>query len=325
MRNASTLVTVLTLASCVTVSTAAHADDPREKQAEPIYLEGVRLHDRGQLAPALEKFRQAYAIYPSPVALNAVAREELLLGKDLEAVRHLRQVLANPLTHPQTAQKAKDSLQELEARLGRLNVQAPEGMAFVIDGERYVAPVALPIDVKPGEVRVEGTLGDVRYRGSALAVAGKIVPLEMKAEASAPAGHVTEPPPPEEKSQWGTGQYAGVGLVAAGVIALGTGVGFAIAKGKRSDDATKLEPYVGANESLCAGSAVPRSCDDLRNARDDRDRNGTIATAFFVGGAVAVVGGALSFLLWPKAHESRVGAVVTPLIGPGTAGMQLHF
>lgn len=324
MRTTRTLSTALALVVSLTVASTAYAEDPREQQAEPIYREGVRLHDKGQETEALAKFRQSYAVYPSPVALNAIARSELLLGHDLEAMRHFRQVLANPLTHPQTAQKARESVEQLEARLGRVKVQAPEGTVFLVDGERYVAPVAFAIDVKPGELRVEGTYGEARYEGSATAARGTTVALDLRRVISAPTA--VEPPPEQDGTQpfWTTGHAVGLGVAGAGVLALGAGVAFALSA--RSDE-QKIDALqsVTANGSACAaGSTVPQ-CIDLRSKEDAKDTHGAMARGFLVGGGLAVVTGAVLFVVWPKSSAARPArAMVVPMAAPHATGLELR-
>lgn len=312
MRNTRTISTALALMACLTVASTAYADDPREQQAEPIYRDGVKLHDKGQEAEALEKFRQSYAVYPSPVALNAIARSELLLGRDLEAVRHFRQVLANPLTHPQTAQKARESVQELEARLGRVKVQAPEGTVFIIDGERYVAPVAAPIDVKPGEIRVEGTYGEARYEGAATAARGATVPLELKRVASAQSPVGEQPPPSGTEPSMATrnitaGVFGGLALVSIGI-----GVGFTV---KSNGQVTDAKDYNQRVAGACSfkGSAT---CGQYGSMLDDVSASRNVALgAFIAGGALAALAGGM-FLLWPS-HKTSQGSVRPVVTGTG--------
>ena len=136
------------------------AEDTRPAQGEKLYQEAMAAHNKGLEREALEKFKQAYDIYPTPNTLVAVARAEELTDQPLAAMRHYREALKNPLIHPKNATRAKDNIALLEKRLGRIEVKAPEGVMFVVDGQRFVTPLSAPIDVLPGTVAITGTLGN---------------------------------------------------------------------------------------------------------------------------------------------------------------------
>jgi len=334
LRAASRLSCLLILVAYLAPAKAARAEDPRQQQADAFYREAVKLHDKGLEAEALEKFRQSYATYPSPAALNSVARLELLLGRDIEAVRHFRQVLANPLTHPQTAQRARENIQELEGRLGRLKVQAPDGTVFVIDGERYLSPVVAPIDVKPGEVRVEGTYGDARYEGRGTAVKGNVVSLELvsleRRHVIPPAVTPTELPSagPAGGSFWGWRSVGGLALVGAGAVAIVVGVAAKSEQSSQEDKKTSLAASLppGAQNSRCFGSAAS-ACSDYRDARSARDSAEARANTWLpIGVGVTVVGAALvaSAALWPHRRLSSSAAKpprIIPIPGRTEAGL----
>ena len=77
-------VALLASASVFVAAPASAQDDPRKAQAEALFQEGLKLHDKDREADALEKFQKAYAIYPSPNTLVSVAREEQLVGRPLK-------------------------------------------------------------------------------------------------------------------------------------------------------------------------------------------------------------------------------------------------
>ena len=107
-------------------------DDPRRKEADVIYNEGLRLHDQHKEAEALEKFQKAFGVYPSPNILFNVARQEQLLDKSLLALRHYREAMKSALLHPTNATLGKQYIAELEARLGRVEL----GGARWAEGQR---------------------------------------------------------------------------------------------------------------------------------------------------------------------------------------------
>ena len=54
----------------------------------------MKLGEKGQSAESLEKFKKAYALYPSPNTLCNVARQEQLLGRKLQALRDYREAFS---------------------------------------------------------------------------------------------------------------------------------------------------------------------------------------------------------------------------------------
>ncbi len=95
---------IATLAGALTLSTVSYGqapDDPRKAQADALFQEGVlRLHAQDHEAEALDRFRRAATFTPSPAARVSIGQEEQLLGEPLEAIRHYREALKNPLLNP---------------------------------------------------------------------------------------------------------------------------------------------------------------------------------------------------------------------------------
>jgi hypothetical protein len=306
-------------------SASAGDDDPRKVQAEPHLREGRRLFDQGRYEDALGKLKQTYEIFPSPNVLTLIAIVEQKLGLSLDAIGHFRQALQNPVIHPENAEMARKGIAELEQRLARIEVQGPRGLTVTIGKNEYVLPLKEPLDAEPGTVIGVGKLAGETYRGAVLAVVGKKVVLEMSPDrGSAP---ITEPPPTEPtETRWGTGQYLGLGLVGVGIAGLATGSAFTMAKSNANDDVARLEQVSGANDVLCGQIPLPRACSDIKVARDDSSTYDALATAFFVGGGVALVGGAVMFFALPQKKVAPTSGVsLTPRIGTRSVGVELRF
>jgi hypothetical protein len=291
------------------VAPARAQDNPRKAQAEPAFQEAVKLHEQKRPLEALEKFQKAYAIYPSPNTLVNIAREEQVLGRNLEALRHYREALKMPLLNPQSASVAKQYVSELEPMLGRVELRGPKGLAVTIEGHGYALPVTEPLDVEPGTVVAEGKLGDTRYQGRTVAVAGRSVALEMTAlpPGSAATDHsssgsaVFTPPPPVdgERSFWTTRRTIGVTLGALAVVGAGAGVGFLVAReGHVSDE----KDIASTSPLVCADVQSP-ACGDFKDAGAAKDATETGAVVSFVAaGALGI--GAAALLLWPDRSSS---------------------
>lgn len=124
-----------TMSVTETVATSAMAqEDPRKAQSTPIFEEGLKLADRGKNAEALAKFRESYAVYPSPNTLFNIGRTEHLLGKTVEALRDYREAVKNPILNPQMVERGKKYIAELEKVVGRVEVTGPGGQQVSVNG-----------------------------------------------------------------------------------------------------------------------------------------------------------------------------------------------
>lgn len=305
--------------------TPAHAqDDPRKVQAEGSFQEAVKLHEKGRNADALEKFRAAYAIYPSPNTLVNIAREEQLLGRRLEALRHYREALRMPLLNPQSAQVAKQHTADLERQFGRVEFKGPKGLVLTVADHEYVLPLAEPVDVEPGSVDASGSYGQSRYRGSSLARAGELATIEMLPDAASPAspGSGTEATPgvtisPPASADAGTSSarwLVPAGLGAAGLTGVVLGFVFLSKGNTANDDAKKL----GVDQG-CIG-VTSAQCDQAGQLRGDWKTDSTLSTVSFIAGGAFIAAAAATAVWWPKAKSSNGSATVVPFVSPTHAG-----
>lgn len=326
------------LASLVAVPTLAHAqEDPRKREAQQLYEEGLKLHDKDKEADALERFQKSYAIYPSPNTLVSIAREEQLLGKGLDALRHYREALKQPLLNPKNAALAKQYVVELEPKYGRVTVTGPSGTKVTVGGVAVRLPMDEPLDVEPGTCSLEGDHDGKTYVGSATIAAGKTASIDLHPKdgevAPPPAGSSVTPPPthdhvepppvaPENKSFWGWRSVTGLSLVGVGLV--GVGLGF-VFNGDRSSKQDHLDS-LGATlpPSGCVNNPS-QQCKDLAAAQDDRNAAASRTTVSFVAGGVALgVGAAFlaSAAIWPHTKETSAARVI-PVAGPREAGLLL--
>lgn len=310
-------------------------EDPRKAQAEVVFQEGLRLHDKDKEAEALEKFKKAYEMFPSPNVLYWMAREEQLLGRGLEALRHYRGALKNPLLHPGNQRRAREYVAQLEREHGRITVNGPSGATVTIDGVRVRLPMDEPLDVAPGSIVVRGERDGKRYEAVALAKPGAAISIELEefavptsAGAKAnPADANVAPPPPEEPAskdarlpaRWIVS--AGVGLV--GLAALSVGVGFSFTASADADDIDKLNALTRHGQACAPGNMLPQ-CSDLTRKHDEKDDHEALATGFILGGAATMVAAGATFLFWPKAEASNRGAPVRPIVSPTFTGLQFQ-
>jgi hypothetical protein len=315
------------LAVALFFAARAHAqEDPRKAQAEALFGEGLKLHDKDREAEALEKFRQAHAILPTPNSLYWVAREEQLLGRALDALQHYREALRNPLLHPKNGELSKKYIAELEPRFARLLLVGDAGTRFAIGGRDVRLPMADPIDLEAGPVALKGDRDGTPYEANGVSVAGTTVTLAVKPaaaraeadeHASRRAPPVTEPPPERSDGGVPTARWVvPVGLGAVGITGIVLGVVF-LSKGNAADDEAKT---LGI-ERGCLG-VVSGPCDRAGQLRSDWKTDSTLSSVSFVAGSAFIAGGVLlAALWWPKGKATTGIASVIPLLSATHTGV----
>jgi tetratricopeptide (TPR) repeat protein len=148
-------------------------------KAQILLAKGVALYERGEMAPALEKFQEAYAWYPSPKLLFNIGQASREVGRFADAMEAFERFLAQSADAPSAiTAEAQQSVASLRAKLGRLSVvcataeveirvdgrkldfSPPSHLLWVMPGNhqvtaRYpdVAPFMDDVDVPAGEVR----------------------------------------------------------------------------------------------------------------------------------------------------------------------------
>ncbi len=283
-------------------------DDPRRVKADQIFAEGMKLHEKDREKEALEKFKEAYAIYPSPNALFAMARVEAVLSMDLDALNHFREAMKSPLLHPKNQEMGKGYVSEIEGRIGRLEIRAPEGTTFEIDGAVLAEKAPLPrmVDVLPGEHAVKMSSAGTVVARTARVGKGEIAHLSFANDAP----QVATPGPAHEASVSSDGAKRSWVIPAivggVGVVALGVGVGFGVASIGTRDDAVALGSPGACTDQSSASCAAYRDKWDLASSQK------TIAMVSGIGGGV-LIGAAAAILFWPT--KSTANARIVPAIG----------
>jgi hypothetical protein len=339
----STIIAASVASLVLVPSLASAQEDPRKKEAAQLYEEGLKLHDKDKEAEALEKFQKSYAIYPSPNTLVSIAREEQLTGKALDALRHYREALKQPLLNPKNATLAKQYIVELEPKFGRVTVTGPSGTKVTIAGVTARLPMDEPVDVEPGNLAIEGDHDGKTLVGTGSVAAGKFASIELKAKdeptAVGPAtpppstqppthDHVVEPPPvaPSERTSfWGWRSITGLSLVGVGVIGVGLGFVFNGQKSSKQDAVAADNEKLGNSTTACAVASPPPACDSLRQDNSDLNSASSRTTVSFVAGGIALgVGAAFlaSAAIWPHQKDASAARIV-PVAGPREAGLIL--
>jgi hypothetical protein len=288
------------LMACLVTTRAWAQEDPRRAQAEALMKEGVALHEAHKEAEALARFQRAYAAYPTPNILFAIATSESILGRSLAALRHYREAMKASTLHPNNVQRGRDYVRDLEAKLCRIELNVPAGTTVMVDG----APATSgdnPLDAEPGDHVIEASQGEKHSRTTAKCAAGKSVAVVVdfaSASSAAPSPDaVAAPTRPSSTGATRTSLAIGGGALA--VVSAGVGLGFLVSSNAAVSDARAFD------ESTPGGACSARAaCDDYRAQLGDARSARTIATLGLVSAGVFAAAAVAIYTLWPTRSAS---------------------
>jgi hypothetical protein len=303
------LATAALLAS-ISLSFAASA---AEGSPDKLIEQGLHLRRDGKPAEALELFRQAHAIAPSPRTFGQMGLVEASLRQWVDAENHLSLSLANPDDTWVRKNRAflDEALSLCRQHVGDLVVSGPPGVEVFVAGRSVGTLPAVPaLRLAEGTVTVTATApGSQPFERTVTIQAGVRTPLAISlvpvATAPTPAAAaptpslvpapiapaptaVTAPGAPTDQpksSTWHT--WAGIGLAALGAGAIGWGAYWIYLDGRCSS-----APVCAADGSTYA----------------TRTPGWIIAGA----GVAALAGGVTIFLTGPSSTGSKVALGLTP-------------
>lgn len=152
--------------ACVAATGIAGADEPSASElatARALFDEGLALEDKGEWASALSRFQKVAAVRTTPQVRFHLGLCLENLGRLVEALNEFRRSLADAQgDSSSSAQVVVDNagkhVTDLEARIPRLLVRAPEGTALQLDG-KLIAPslIGTSMLVDPGAHSVTAT------------------------------------------------------------------------------------------------------------------------------------------------------------------------
>jgi hypothetical protein len=133
----------------------AHAAEPDaavKAEAAKRFDRGLQLFNEGDNAGALAEFRQVYTTMPNPVVLYNIGLVYAAMGRPVDAVDALKQVVSASSLSPAQHERAQSTLADQEARIGRLSITTvPAGAHISVDNvDVATTPLSGPLRVAAG-------------------------------------------------------------------------------------------------------------------------------------------------------------------------------
>jgi hypothetical protein len=333
-------------------------DDAITVMARTRFKEGVAFYDKAEYEQARASFLQAYALKKHPAILQNLAWSCLKSGHALEAEKYFKQFLAEKtdLTDKEKAD-ANDGLSQSRAKLGRIEVVAPQGTEVTVDGDKAgTTPLdAIAVEAGAHTVKFKGSDGTTDTESVSVLAGEKAQARFAKPGGAAPPATTVaqNPPPPGDTGTTSTstppsdtskpadsGQtketppgahknllappknvVPAIVLAGVGVAGFGVAIGFLISKGtaqgKADDVANQIRSHGGSNGTCVNPNATFK---DACNAfvQDNNDVN-TDATIGNIGVAAGIIGLAGAGLYWILAPKKDDSA--SPATGSLTRPM----
>lgn len=288
---------------------AARASEAADKaMAQRLLTQGNQLVGDGDYINALEKFKAAYAKFPSPKILLNIGSTLRQLGRNVEAAEVYEQYIKDPKNEPAKVPGAQRVLGEIDAVIGRLTIEVSQPAARVrLDGK------VLPgfenggvIRVEPGDHSVVAEKEGFPDAVQTLRVGPhdeKVVTLKIALPEKVIVERTVDGP--QE-----TISYIVGGVGAAGLLGGAIAGGIAIAKNKAA--AAHCEKSTG---STSGSSAHPVPCDQTGvDLGKTAKSSATASTVLLAVGGGALATGVVLFLTAPskKPDAPKVGLFVSP-------------
>lgn len=171
-------------------------------RAQALLKEGAEFYLQGAFADAVEKFDEAYAVFPSPKLLFNIGQASRELGRPVESVEAFDKFLVQaPDSPPELIAEAQRSIVELSRKIGKLLIDCTvSGAEITVDGRKVgQAPLADLVRVAPGSHQVTAIHpGAMPAIENVMVAAGTVQTLVMRPSALAETvGPLpTQPAPP---------------------------------------------------------------------------------------------------------------------------------
>lgn len=311
---------------------AQRAPSEDNTRARDVFRQGLAAMKDGKFADARKAFQEAFSIRRTYDVAASLGQVELELKAYRDAAEHLDFALKNfaPRESAESLENVKTGLQTAKQHVAEIRISVNEPSAQIaLDGRDVgVSPLANNIFVEAGQHTVEARLGPDRIASQNVkATEGASLNVELVVR-NASGAPTTKAPinsglpiSPADTTRRSDGEYTAPAIAAtAGGVALITGVVLlVVAAGDESERSKILDELPGMN--ACANRTERPS--DCARVDELADTALTLRVTSYVTLGAAVVGGALTYLLWPSDKKPLSGFTVRPLVM--TEGSSLHF
>jgi hypothetical protein len=268
----ASVVAAAAFSAVTTVSTSAAAapDAGSIREASVHFEHGVQLYNEADYRASLVEFKRAYQLAPNPAVLYNIGETHYQLQNYAAASSALEQYLTE--SGPSAAHRAEveQTMQVLQSRVGRLEVQTSEAASITVDDETIgTTPFGSPPRVSIGHRKVTATRdGQAPVSQYVDIAAGETA--HVRFNFALPTTEAAAQAAPAESSHsgsialglWiGTGALA-IGGVATGIVALHDGSNlstdrgtFGVSRSTLTSDASSTRTFSILADSL-GGAAI---------------------------------------------------------------------
>jgi hypothetical protein len=297
----------------------------RAEDADALIKQGVELRRAGKDEAALEQFRRAYDLAPSPRALAQMGLAEQALGRWIDGEAHLARALE--ADDPWIA-KYRGTLESSRAEIGRhlgslFVTGGPEGAELRVDGQVVgTLPLRRPLRLPLGTFALEASVGGHVVVARAVSIAAGITAHEDLSAPGAPASPAPAAPSAALSAREtarvddgvaddGAGHRRLAWLAAGGAVVLAAAGGVVLALGDHD---------AHSYNASCPGGQV--DCADLETRGRREQLAGVVGLA--AGGALGVTAAWL-FLSEPARPNGERRVACAPTLDRWGAGCALRF
>jgi hypothetical protein len=317
-----------------TAQTAASTPDTAlTDKARELYIEGQKAGTKKKWGEAYANFLAAWSLKRHWQVAGNLGWVEVELGKYRDAAEHLALYLREaPKDKVKERQSAEVLLAEARKRVGalQLNVE-PAGAEVLVDGASVgKAPLAGEVFVEPGKRAIEARLDGYTTMKTTMemaAGASREVPLRLvKSEASAEkAGgnsvfkdSKSNEGTRTESEERGPSKTVIIAGIATSVVAIGAGVGFAVASNGYASDADKQR---AATEQRgvpypCSTPAYAKECGDHTDTVEAQRTYANLSVFSVVLGGVLGATTAIYALMTPASKPAATKPTTTVRAAP---------
>jgi len=310
----------------------AAGDKEKEKEAQALFLEAMKLMGKKQYADACEKLAKSQTLDPGMGTQFRLAECYEKLGRLASAFDQYNSVAdaAKAANKPDREQVARRRAASLEARVAKLTIVIPPSVASLagLEVTRDGAPVdkdhwGQPVPVDPGDHIVNARAPHKKPLESKVWAEGSArLTVSVALEDDKPPPSQEPPPPPKSK-------IPTIALGAAGGVGLVLGATFVVLRASRIKTANMLHDKIksGSGDCVKGGTGMfAADCSALFSATSSGDTFGTAAVVSFVVGGAALLGMG-TYLLLPgpskPARPTGQSAFVrwSPVVDAGFGGV----